>query len=160
MRGRCAVLHIPVRSCRHLRGASSLCDSISHSSAAEKQLLRHGFLTHVPTHNRKKWGGKERTQEQVCAEFPQRKGRERAGKRWFESLDTLRNQQVACSSHVTSSRQAPCPFGWGACTFLDSWIDAVVNSRHRLTLHGWYDKICTIIKVAFTAARNSKRLEI
>ena len=61
-------------------------------------------LTHSLTHNRKKWDGNERSQEQGHADYSQRKAHERLGNQHFFRFDTLRNQQVACSSHVTSSK--------------------------------------------------------
>ena len=74
----------------------------AHADTAKNWALCRGVLTH----NRKKWGGKERAREQVYVKFPQRKACEMAGKRWFERLDTLHNQQVVCSSHISRLQKA------------------------------------------------------
>ena len=86
--------------------------SVSYFHIFEKWVLLGGFPTHTPTHNRKKWGGKERVQEQVCAKIPQRKAQERAGKQWLESLDTLRNQQASGSSPLSSSKKIHALAAW------------------------------------------------
>ena len=77
--------------------------SLPNFPAFEKRLPGSRFLTPAPTHNRKKWGGKERVREGICLKLPQRKAHERTEKQSLRRLDTLRDQQVRCSRHPTSS---------------------------------------------------------
>ena len=98
-------------------------------------------MTHTVTHTGKradKNNGEDRT---YLPQYTERKGSKIPENRQMERPDTLRNQQVMCSSHTTSSKSIE-NFGFrcffAAKTLKKVWVKMWVNClTHTVTHIGW-----------------------
>ena len=98
-------------------------------------------MTHTVTHTTKRVDGNSGEDRTYLPQYTERKASKSLKKQQAECPDTLRNQQVMCSSHTTSSkkhRKLRFSMLFVAKTLKMVWVKMGVNClTHTVTHIGW-----------------------
>ncbi len=98
-------------------------------------------MTHTVTHTTKRVDGNSGEDRTYLPQYTERKASKSLKKQQAECPDTLRNQQVMCSSHTTSSkkhRKLRFSMLFVAKTLKMVWVKMEVNClTHTVTHIGW-----------------------
>ena len=86
-------------------------------------------LTHTVTHTTKRVDGNSGEDRAYLPQYTELKASKSLKKQQAECPDTLRNQQVVCSSHITSSRNALWSLAAGHFCTLP--LDAAAGARYN-----------------------------